>query len=465
MRILIVLGSGLTLGLVASQGCAYRELDLTHCANNDGDVYCAERFPDGSRPYCQRGTDECYTANTELGCVAAEDRPADGCYSPCGGRSTIDENGECVMMEDSSSGSSSGTVTGESSSGSESSSSTTGPMPCVTDEECTEADAPFCGVSGECGTCDGTADPGGACAGVDAGLPLCVEGACVACTPENPVVCDQQLLLCDGGTNACVPCTEHGQCGSGACELAVGTCFPEGFVAHVDGDEVEMPPMMYASLEAAVADVDMGMHGVIVMHERNGDTPYTTPGGLVVDGDKRIALLAAPGEAPIVQGTGGNPGLAVEGAGTILYMDGLTVSLSPSVGLQVNDAFVWVDRSHIVQNSGGGVLAENSAELTLRNCFVVLNGGQFVDTRGITATGSLLDVVYTTVVANDGTGASGPISMSCDPASTGELRNSIVAATDDTIACENVFSTSSSLAVRSASATRSPQWMNSKCCV
>ena len=27
---LIVLGSGLTLGLVASHGCAYRELDLTH---------------------------------------------------------------------------------------------------------------------------------------------------------------------------------------------------------------------------------------------------------------------------------------------------------------------------------------------------------------------------------------------------------------------------------------------------
>jgi hypothetical protein len=46
----------------------------------------------------------------------------------------------------------------DSSSGSESS-STTGPMPCVSDEECTDAEAPFCGVSGECGTCDGSKDP------------------------------------------------------------------------------------------------------------------------------------------------------------------------------------------------------------------------------------------------------------------------------------------------------------------
>jgi hypothetical protein len=127
--------------------------------------------------------------------------------------------------------------------------------------------------------------------------PLCVGGTCVACTPENPVVCEDQLLLCDGTTNSCVPCVEHGQCPSGACELDVGRCFPGDFVVHVDGDGGQD----YTTIEAAVAGVD-GTHGVIVLHERDGETPYTTVGGLTIDGGKTIALLVAPGQAPVIQG-------------------------------------------------------------------------------------------------------------------------------------------------------------------
>ena len=397
--------------------------NLDHCTFNEGDRYCAEMFE--GLPFCTQGQNEC-SSKERYGCVA---EVAPECHRPCG---VLSEE-ECLGAA-----SSTGTDTGVSSesssesseSGSESS-STTGPMPCVSDEECTDAAAPFCGVTGECGTCDGTADGDAACAGVDPMAPLCVGDACVACTPENPLVCDEQLLLCDGTTNACVPCVAHDECGSGACELAVGTCFPPGTVVHVDGDGGQD----FMTVAAAVASVGAGMHGVVVVHELDGGNPYT--GAVLIDGGKRIALLAAAGEDPILQGTGGAAGLTVEGAGTILYMDGLRVAGNTmGLGLRVNGAFAWVDRSRIVQNSGGGVLAENGAELVLRNCFVGRNGDQFADTRGFTATGSSLDVRYTTIAANDGSG--GVISLSCDAASTGEVRNSIVAAGDDTIACANV---------------------------
>lgn len=379
-----------------------------HCALNEGDRYCAEMFPE--RPYCVQGQGECALGD-QYGCMA--EVPAE-CHEPCG----VLGADECAA------GSSSGTDTGASSgtgsgsgSGSESSgeSSTTGPMPCVSDEECTDPGAPFCGVTGECGACDGTKDPDGACAGVDPLHPLCVEGTCVACTPENPVVCDDQLLLCDEDTNACVPCTEHGQCGSGACELSVGTCFPGDFVVSVDGDG----SADYPSVSAAVGAVAAGAHGVIVVHDygMDGLTPYAA--SVLVDSGKVIALLAAPGETPILQGTGANPGLRAEGAGTSLYMDGLQVSQATGLGLRVNAARAWADRSRIVQNSGGGVLAESGAELVLRNCFV---GGSLDDVDALQVNGATASVLYSTL----GSGTFNASALTCNAPIAVDVRNSLL---------------------------------------
>jgi len=238
--------------------------------------------------------------------------------------------------------------------------------------------APFCEpVSGECVRCDGVEDGDGACAELDAGAPLCVAGACVACTPENPVVCDEQLLLCDGETNACAPCTGHEQCGSGACELAQGVCFSDDLVWTVDGDPGAMPAPDFMSVAAAVNMVDEGQQAVIVVHELDGAGSYQAPMGVTIAGGKTIALLAAPGELPIIQGTGVNPGLRVEGAGTNLYIDGVQVSGTGVQGVVVDAAFAWLDRSRVVNDTGGGIVAQNGAELTVRNCFAGFGTGDF----------------------------------------------------------------------------------------
>jgi hypothetical protein len=415
------IGYGLALGLVASScGTTSRSLHEDHCANQDGNDWCSDKYQDGSRPYCSRGITACEAAiepnSSDLdGCIGT--RPDDdACYSPCGGRMDVTEDASCLDGVSSSSGTetSSGTTAESSGSESGSESSTTGPMPCMGDEDCPDAAAPFCEpVSGECVACDGTDDPDGACAGLDPLQPLCVGGECVACTPENPLVCDEQLLLCDGDTNACVPCTEHGQCGSGACELAVGTCFPPDTVVHVDGDGGQD----FMTVAAAVASVGGGLHGVIVVHEQDSGLGYP---GAVIDGGKVVALLTAPGEAPVLQGTGGNPGLTVEGAGTILYVDGLRVSLSAGLGLRVNGALAWVDGSRIVQNSGGGVLAENGAELTLRNCFV---GGDD-NTAAVDVDGATARITFSTL----GGGTITATGLSCTAPDAVEVRSSVIVA-------------------------------------
>ena len=103
---------------------------------------------------------------------------------------------------------------------------------------------------------------------------------------------------------------------------------------------------------AAVNAVDDGQQAVIVVHELDGGTPYTAAMGVTIAGGKTIALLAAPGELPIIQGTGVNPGLRVEGAETIRYIDGVQVSGAGVQGIVADTALAWLDRSRVVNDEG-----------------------------------------------------------------------------------------------------------------
>jgi hypothetical protein len=176
-----------------------------------------------------------------------------------------------------------------------------------------------------------------------------------------------------------------------------------------------------------------------VVHEQDSGLGYP---GVTIDGGKTVAFLAAPGEHPILLGTMGNPGLAVAGAGTILYLDGLGVSGNTmGLGLRVNDALAWVDRSRIVQNSGGGVLAENGAELTLRNCFVTGAGNGI---SAVVLTDANASILYSTMFSS----AFAPTAaLSCAGATNASMRNSIVVteggALGNEIDCAGIDSTHS----------------------
>jgi hypothetical protein len=390
MRTYIALGSCFGLGLLAAHGCRYSEVDPLHCGNNEGDAYCAEQFSDGSRPYCELGAGSCISSNAQLGCVA--ERPADECYSPCGGRSAIDENGACVMVEDSSSGTSSGGTETEESSGSSESSSTTGPMPCETNDDCADGGAPFCEpASGECVTCDQTEDGDAACAELDPAAPVCLGDACVQCTAAAPEACTNPTPVCDDATNTCVPCTAHDQCGEAACNLYTGACLPGDAVVHVGGATPD-----FATLELAVASfVGDGAEGTVIVHAGPSYDESVT-----VDANRVLAFLAADGDVPqwIESAVGDLPQLAVTEGSTVL-MDGMQLSSNSSSmtpALRVTGGRAWLDRSRIVQNTGGGILAETGAELTLRNCFV---GDGTNGANGLTVDGAAADVVYSSLGA------------------------------------------------------------------
>lgn len=72
-----------------------------HCAQQTGNQWCAEQYPDGSRPFCGRG--QCDLADQQDpvaldGCLAQ--RPADdACYGPCGDGTTVLEDASCLVPE------------------------------------------------------------------------------------------------------------------------------------------------------------------------------------------------------------------------------------------------------------------------------------------------------------------------------------------------------------------------------
>ncbi|MCX4239734.1 hypothetical protein [Paraliomyxa miuraensis] len=378
------------------------------CTNARGDETCAERFPDGSRPYCV--VSECL--DDFYGCFP--DVPGENCASPCGL-----ENPECEAggtTEGSSSGS--GSSSEDSGSGSESS-STTGPQPCTENGDCTDAGAPFCEPgSGECVGCDGMDDPDGACAGLDPGMPLCVGGACVQCTAAAPEACAGATPVCDDASNTCVPCTAHEQCGEAACNLFTGECLPGDAVVHVG------PGQEFGTLTAAVGSFVAGTQGTIVVHQPVADYNES----VTVDGGGVLAFLRAddatmpPGW---IRSAGGAPQLEVAD-GTVL-LDGLRLSgNADDHGLVVAGGRVWVDRGRIITNGGGGILAQTGAELVLRNCFV---GGAVSDVDAVAVNASTLSALYTTF-------GGGPIlggrarALYCEGASIADVRNSILVSAD-----------------------------------
>lgn len=90
-----------------------------HCAQRAGNQWCAEQYPNGSRPFCGRGY--CQLGDQQDpaardGCLA--ERPADDtCYSPCGDGTTVLEDPSCLAPEGSTGATTTAGTTDEPSSG------------------------------------------------------------------------------------------------------------------------------------------------------------------------------------------------------------------------------------------------------------------------------------------------------------------------------------------------------------
>ncbi|MBX7083427.1 MAG: hypothetical protein K1X88_29740 [Nannocystaceae bacterium] len=298
-------------------------------------------------------------------------------------------------------------------------STTTGPVGCSDSDECTDPSAPVC-VNDNCVPC--TSDE--QCEAKDAAAPACRTevgdgmGQCVQCTAANPLACDGDTPVCDDAAGGCVGCSFHEQCPDSACEIATGACFDTACVQEVDADGGQD----FTTIESAISD-----GCVVIVHERNGDVPYNE--NLNIDGIS-VALIAADGEQPRLTGTGGNPSLTVSGSG-VAYVQGLNIRQNDVEGVFVDGGSVYLDRSAIVSNIGGGIALTGGAYALVRNCFV---GGSVNDVAAIDSVGSTADIIYTTLAAASfGAGAA----LQCDGGSSITVRNSlaVMLGSDDEIKC------------------------------
>jgi len=350
---------------------------------------------------------EAYLTSTEVQVIETLAGVIDGLLETCGSEV----------------GTSGGTTDATMSSGT----SATGGMSTAEGPECTmSADCwikdptqPIC-VAGVCLPCY-DADDDASCAMKYPETPACVvvgedAGSCVQCTSDAPLACTGATPVCDGTTHICVPCIAHEQCGDAACNFFTGACLPANAVFHVGGNTPD-----YADLASAVANT--GKEVTIIVHV----SPMTYNESVTIDGGRVVALLGAgagSGNNPPrwVRSSGDAPQLTV-GSDTTMLMDGLELignASSEAPGLLVDGGRAWIDRSRIVANIGGGIVAENNSELVVRNSFV---GGSINGVPALAIDGATATLTNTTVIGGLGVLAE---ALSCTPESTVTVTDSII---------------------------------------
>jgi hypothetical protein len=427
---------GLLIGLAASCSTTETVLNPDHCANNDGDAYCAENFPD--KPLCSSGKDECSTGD-KYGCVTAEDLD-DSCHVPCG---NDDPNCEGVV-DDSSSGTTDGPETSTSmgpttasvtdtDDDSDTDTTDTTADTCRDPGDCTDLEAPFCSPTGTCVPCDVLDNPDDSCATVYPDTPVCDAGTCVQCTSAKPEACDGPTPVC-GQDLTCTACTEHFECDDSACHLDgpdQGACFDVDSVIEV-GNTAQLNTAIsgLSGTDQAVIVLTGGDYSSVQVELLNSlEVAIIGTGNAEISGNTGSGLVAASGNAIlylsnlVVRSNGSGHGVTC--SGTSLWADDSVVRSNNGQGLSISGGCEAHLRRTVVRgNSGGGISVDN-AELAMRNSAVIanLNAGSLSAIRIIS---SAVDITYSTIVNN--VAVSGIDNIECLSNPSGSVRNSIVLA-------------------------------------
>jgi hypothetical protein len=145
---------------------------------------------------------------------------------------------------------------------------------------------------------------------------------------------------------------------------------------------------------------------------------------VVIGKGKIIALLADSDELPRITGAGDGEVLRVEGQGTAVYVDELRLAgHQGGLGLRVGPgASAWLDRTRVVLNARGGIVAEEGSTLMLRNTMIGSNGSGGLGQHGLDVQGATVDVRFSTLANND---ASEADSIHCEGGDV-QVRSSIV---------------------------------------
>lgn len=423
------IGLGTLMGLCL--GCW--QYDQEHCGNNLGDASC----PEGQ--FC----DACNAQNN--GCV--DQQPAPGCYimtAGSDGASTSDPGTTTTTPPPPPTTTTPVDDSADTSSGPTDPTLETGEPPCTIDDDCADAAQPFCDPRGQCVACSDLADPNDACAQTDPQNPVCFAGTCVQCTTDQPGACGGATPVCSPDVNQCAPCTEHAHCPQSACHLDgtfVGSCFDPGDVLQIsDTNELTTALDLLGEMDQAVFVLDPGA--------------YTT--NLGIGAQIELAIINSDPEQQIliIGNLGGVDTIGVY-AQALVYLSHVTVSNFLGSSINCSNASLWLDdsevanseelgmnlfpdcsthlrRSTVTSNALGGINSLGG-ELLIHNSLILLNGSSlFSFIGGLQTNGTVLNVAYSTIVANESTNAARG-SLFCVGGESGYIRNSIIASDGDSI--------------------------------
>jgi hypothetical protein len=375
-RKLLALPLAFTGGVILSfAGCT--ETNDSHCSAKGGDEYCQQKtgLAEGE-VFC---TDNCGGSYDFDGCLVAEEPPAEGCWL-CEGAGSQD----CGSVGDGDTTESETTADTDSTDGSETmdtSTTETGPE-CMSSSEC-PVGMPLC-EDGACVACgDGSTVN---CASEYPELPACDAGSgeCKLCTVEDAAMCMGETPVCEGF--ACVGCDEHSECPDSACNMSTGACMDPERVWWVNysvmGPGTGTMADPYKEFDAAFNNILVGEEGVIY---------FATPGdhdeNFLVPGDRTVALIGRTAMGRI-QSTG-LPAIDMNANATV-FVHEINASGGNNIGVSCAGCSAWITRSRIIGNTLGGIDVTDGGTLRLSNSFV---GGDVSDQ-------TVLDIVEGTVEIN-----------------------------------------------------------------
>ncbi len=426
----LLCGLGLGLGLVAGGACQPTGADTTTDDDSEG----------SETQGCVAGSLNCLCGegdSCEPGLLCASMRCVDDGMMSTSGTGQVTTTDPTTMPM---------TMSGMETSGDTSSGTDdTGGSKCEpadgsANEACDDPAKPYCSADGACVGCTEID-----CAEASPATPACgAAGLCVECTQAATDACAGTRPICDVEASACIGCSAHGQCDSGACDLATGACFTA--TLYVDraspcqGDG--SPAMPFCEIADAVAEVNANTPTVVRV--KPSASPYTKK--VDIGSNLKVAIM---------RDGAGTARLAVDNAdsmqvneGATAYLQNLQISQGTvHKGIFCFNGTVWLERSQIIERKGlaidgtecqvklhqsrlylnlAGGIRLNGGSLSLINSYIVTNGGAFSAVAGISLTNKAsLEAVYATIANNDGAGELGD-SLKCVGDGSVTLRNSVL---------------------------------------
>ena len=247
---------------------------------------------------------------------------------------------------------------------------------CLSESECTTAEASACGSDGSCEACATDDD----CDHDDL-PPVCVTGeGCFECGDSNVESddCSGATPVCDGTERSCRACAEHAECAAGLC--VDGACPPASDIVWVDGDDSACDDGGTGTSAVPFCEIQAGLDaGAEFVAVRDSTTNYAW---FQWDTGERATIVGVGDRSDI------NIRRTEAGEDTVRCVSGSTLSLR---GLSVLG-------QQTAPTTGAGVFASDCT-LTLTDVSVSGNGQ-----AGVSATGGTVTLTDVSVSGNGGVG-------------------------------------------------------------